>query len=134
MSTSQKPPGSPRQSREQDTNSLPQDSRLFTPEPRLTFPASPTNQAHLHPVLFSLHFQLVAASTYNSFPFPAHFLGFPGGSDDKESACNAGALGSVPGSGRSPGAGNSNLLQASCLGNPPDRGAWWAAVHGVGHD
>ena len=49
----------------------------------------------------------------------------------KESACNAGDTGSIPGSGRSPGEGNSNPLQDSCLGNPMDRGAWWATVHGV---
>ena len=45
-------------------------------------------------------------------------LGFPGGSDDKESACNAGDLGSIPGSGRSPGEGNGNLLLDSCLEIP----------------
>ena len=55
--------------------------------------------------------------------------GFPGGSDGKESACNVGDLGSVPGLGRSPGEGNSNPLQYSCLGNPMDRGAWWATDH-----
>ena len=55
---------------------------------------------------------------------------FPGGSDGKDSACNAGDLGSIPGSVRSPG-GNGNPLQYSCLENPMDRGAWWAAVHGV---
>ena len=48
----------------------------------------------------------------------------PGGSDGKESACNAGDLGSVPGLGRSPGEGNGNQLQYSCLENPMDRGAW----------
>ena len=47
------------------------------------------------------------------------------------SACNAGDLGSIPGSGRSSGEGNGNPLQYSCLENPMDRGAWWAAVHGV---
>ena len=51
--------------------------------------------------------------------------GFPGDSDGKESACNAGDLGSVPGLGRSPGGGHDNLLQYSCLENPMDRGAWW---------
>ena len=40
-------------------------------------------------------------------------------------------VGSIPGSGKSPGGGNSNPLQYSCLGNPMDRGAWWATVHGV---
>ena len=58
-------------------------------------------------------------------------LGFPGGSDSKESAYNAGDLGSIPGSGRSPGEGNGYPLQYSCLENPMDRGAWWAIVHGV---
>ena len=58
-------------------------------------------------------------------------MGFPGGSDSKESACNAGDLGSIPGSGRSPGEENGNLLQYSCLGNPMDRGVWRATVHGV---
>ena len=49
----------------------------------------------------------------------------------KASACNAGDLGSIPGLGRSPGEGNSNPLQYSCLENPMDRGVWWAIVHGV---
>ena len=57
--------------------------------------------------------------------------GFPGGSDDKDSAGNVGDLGSIPGSGRSPGEGNGNPLQYSCLENPMDREAWWATVHGV---
>ena len=64
-------------------------------------------------------------------------LGFPGGSEVKASACNAGDLGSTPGSGRSPGEGNGNPLQCSCLENPMDGGAWWATVHGsqrVGHN
>ena len=52
----------------------------------------------------------------------------PGG---KESACSARHLGSIPGSGRSCGEGNSYSLQYSCLENPMDRGAWWAIVHGV---
>ena len=51
-------------------------------------------------------------------------LGFPGGSDGKASACNLGDPGSIPGSGRSPGEGNGNPLQHSCLENPMDRGAW----------
>ena len=57
--------------------------------------------------------------------------GFPGGSDSKESACNAGVSGSIPGSGRSPGGGNGNPVQDSCLENSTDREAWWATVHGV---
>ena len=59
------------------------------------------------------------------------YVGFPGGSDSKESTCNAGDSGLIPGSRRSPGEGNGNLLQYSCLGNPMIRGAWWATVHGV---
>ena len=58
-------------------------------------------------------------------------LGFPGGSEVKASACHAGDLGSIPGLGRSPGEGNGNPLQYSCLENPMDGGAWWATVHGV---
>ena len=58
-------------------------------------------------------------------------MGFPGGSDGKESACNVGDLGSVPGLGRSPGKGNGNLLQYSCLENSMNRGVWQATVHGV---
>ena len=54
-----------------------------------------------------------------------------GGSDSKESACNAGDRGSIPGLGRSPGKGNGNPLQYSCLENSMDRGAWWATVHEV---
>ena len=51
--------------------------------------------------------------------------------DGKESACSTGDLGSIPGLGRSPGEGNGNPLQYPCLENLMDRGAWWAAVHGV---
>ena len=57
--------------------------------------------------------------------------GFPGDSEVKVSACNAGDLGLIPGSGRSPGEGNGNPLQYSCLENPMDGGVWWATVHGV---
>ena len=57
--------------------------------------------------------------------------GFPGGSDDTESACNAGDLGFIPGLGRSPGEGNGNPLQYSLLENARDRTTWQTAVHGV---
>ena len=60
-----------------------------------------------------------------------NYVQFPGGSEVKASACNAGDLGSIPGSGRSPGEGNGNPLQYSCLENPTYGGAWWATVHGV---
>ena len=58
-------------------------------------------------------------------------MGFPGGSEVKASACNAGDLGSIPGSGRFPAEGNDNPLQYSCLENPMDGGACWATVHVV---
>ena len=57
--------------------------------------------------------------------------GFPGGSEVKVSAYNVGDLGLTPGSGRSPGEGNGNPLQYSCLENPMDGGAWWTTVNGV---
>ena len=61
--------------------------------------------------------------------------GFPAGSDDKASACNEGDPGSIPGMGRSPGEGNGNPLQYSCLENPMDRGAWWLqGSQRVGHN
>ena len=61
-------------------------------------------------------------------------MDFPSGSAVKESTCNAGAvgdMGSIPELGKSPGGGNGNPLQYSCLENPMDRGAWWATVHRV---
>ena len=59
------------------------------------------------------------------------FMGFPHSSLGKESPCDAGDRGSVPGSGRSPGERNGNPLQYSCLENPMDRRAWWATIHEV---
>ena len=56
---------------------------------------------------------------------------FPGGSDSKESTCNAGDPGFGPGLGRYPGGKNGNPLQYSCLENPMDGGAWWATAHGI---
>ena len=58
-------------------------------------------------------------------------MGLPGWLSGKESACQAGNAGSIPGSERSLGEGNGNPLQYSCLGNPMDRGPRWATVHGV---
>ena len=63
--------------------------------------------------------------------FPHSALGFPGDSEGKVSACNAGDMGSIPESRRSPGEGNGNPHQYSCLENSIDGGAWWATVHGV---
>ena len=58
-------------------------------------------------------------------------LGFPGGAVIKNPPANTGDVGSIPGSGRSPGGGRGNLLQYSCLENSMDRGAWRATVHGA---
>ena len=58
-------------------------------------------------------------------------MGFPDGSVVKNLPADAGDAGSIPGSGRSTGEGNANPLQYSCLGDPMDRGAWWATVLGV---
>ena len=62
---------------------------------------------------------------------PVNTSSFPGGSDGKAFACNAGDLGSIPGSGRSPEERNGNPLQYSCLENSRDGGDWPAIVHGV---
>ena len=67
--------------------------------------------------------ELVVSMKIRCFP--------PGGLDSKESSCNAGDMGSIPGSGRFPGEGNGNLLQYSCLGNLMDKAAWQATVHGI---
>ena len=61
------------------------------------------------------------------------FKGPPQWLSSKQSTCNAGDVGSIPGSGRFPGGGNGNPLQYSRVGNPMDGGAWWATVHGVGN-
>ena len=58
----------------------------------------------------------------SSFKQITIYLGLPSWHNSKESACNAGDMGLIPGSGRAPGEGNGNLLQYSCLGNPMDRG------------
>ena len=63
--------------------------------------------------------------------FLSHWQSLLAGSDGKDSACNVGDPGLIPGLGRSPGEGNGNPLQYSSLGNPRDRGAWWAILHGV---
>ena len=74
---------------------------------------------------------LTVRQAFVSFATVYHFNGFPGGSVVKNPPANAGDVGSVPGLGRSPGEGNGNPLQYSCLGNPMDKGAWRATVHGV---
>ena len=79
---------------------------------------------------------IIWGAQYNHKGPPAHSaavspLGCPGGLGSKESACNAGDPGSIPGLGKSPGEGNGNPLQYSCLENPMDRRAWQATAHGV---
>ena len=63
--------------------------------------------------------------------FYLHLWGFPGGSDGRESSCNARDSSLTPGWGRSPSKGNGNSFQYSCLENSMDREAWWAIVHEV---
>ena len=63
--------------------------------------------------------------------WPYILFGFLGGSESKESACNAGETDSIPGLGKPPGGGYDNPVQFSCLENPIDRRAWWGTVHGV---
>ena len=70
-------------------------------------------------------------NNYRIYMYRCIYIKRPYSSDGKESACNAGYLGSIPGSGRSPREGNDNPLQYSCLENSMGRGAWWAAVRGV---
>ena len=78
--------------------------------------------AHCADVLSHVTFRV-----FYCVPHP-YIWGFPGSSEVKASACNAGELGSIPGLGRSPGEGNDTPLQYSCLGNPINRGAWQATV------
>ena len=76
----------------------------------------------------------IAYRTENKSASPMSYLGFPGGTVVKNPPANAGDTGdtgSIPGLGRSPEGGHGNPLQYSCLGNSMDRGAWWAAVHGI---
>ena len=75
----------------------------------------------------------MSTSTYGTLD--ATSVSCPGGSGGTESACNAGDLGSIPVSGRSPGGSRGNSLQCSCLGNPMDEeGAWGLSVHGVAEE
>ena len=74
---------------------------------------------------------VIVWATVSSFCISRALTGFPGGSEGKASGCNARDRGSIPGQGRSPGEGNGNPLQYSCLENPRPGGAWWATVHGT---
>ena len=84
-------------------------------------------------LLFALYYGLfiIIIMTSESWKKPSLFKGFPGGLYGEEPAYIAGDPSSIPGLGRSPGGGNGNPLQDSCLENPTDRGAWWATVYGV---
>ena len=77
------------------------------------------------------HLKILLKSKFSPLIIKIAYQGFPGGSDSKESACNAGNPALIPGLGRSPGEGNGNPHQYSCLENPMDRGAWRAIVHGI---
>ena len=97
-------------------------------------------QCHLPPAMQESPVQFLGQEDSlgrNILPIPV-FSGLPGGSDGEESTCNAGNLGSISGSGRTPGGGHGNPRQYSCLENPKDRGAWWATqsigLQRVGHD
>ena len=76
-------------------------------------------------------FSRVVGSSGEGLLIAQDVMGFPGGSDGKQSACNAGDPASILVSGRSLGEGNGNQLQYSCLENPMGGGAWWATVHWV---
>ena len=76
--------------------------------------------------IYSFKYNRYINIKYNNFQ-----MGFPGCSDSKESACNMGDMGLIPGLERSPRRGHGNPLQYSCLENYMDRGAWWATVHRV---
>ena len=75
--------------------------------------------------------QVVSTSYSEALQKKERKRGFPGGSEVKASASNVGDPGSIPGFGRSPGEGNGNPLQCSCLENPMNGIAWWAAIYGV---
>ena len=89
--------------------------------PQLHFPIAEVQEKDI-----SMGLRLVPVASYvcQGLKGPFAFGGFPGGSEVKASACNAGDPGSIPGSGRSPGEGNGNPLQYSCLENPMEEGAW----------
>ena len=68
---------------------------------------------------------------YDKHTHLSNLTGYPGGTTVKTPSASVGDVGLIPGWGRSPGGGNGNALQYSRLGNPKDRGGWWATVHGV---
>ena len=94
----------------------------FTADSRPTFEFSPALYWN-HKNFFGLILHLLKLQFWFKIIYSAQWL--------KNPPANSGDVGSIPGSGRSPGEGNGNPLQYSCLENPMDRGAWWATVHGV---
>ena len=107
--------------RQEYWSGLPLPSPGDPPKPGIK-PMSPAWQADSLPLSHLQSLKLALSTAYRT----AYC-----GSDGKESACNAGVMGSTPGSGRSPGERNGNPLQDSCLGNPTDKRAWQATVHEV---
>ena len=79
----------------------------------------------------NIHFQKLNFKIFKYFKIYLYKVEFPGGSEDKASACHVGDPGLIPGLGRSSGEGNGKPLQYSCLENPMDRGSWRAIVHRV---
>ena len=88
-------------------------------------------QLYMHPILYIHTFLYIHIVCVCACVCIYIYMGFTGGSDGKESACSAGDPGSIPEWERSPGGGNGNPLQYSCLKNPMAGGARWATVHGV---
>ena len=86
---------------------------------------------HTHPLTLKFPGIFADELILGGFNYLGFLCSFPGGSDGKESACNMGNLGLIPWLGISPGEGNGNPLQYSCLESPMDGGAWQATVHGV---
>ena len=105
---------------------LPLGLCLDHPAPQPSCPSRSSQNARLGPLCYT-----VTSHQLSVLHMIVYIWGFPGGSEVKTSACNAGDLGSIPGLGKSPGEGNGNPLQYSCLKNPMYGGAFWATVHGV---
>ena len=79
----------------------------------------------------STEWKSITQLSYGKLIFAPYTMGFSGGSEVKNLPANAGDMGSITGLGRSPGEGNGNALQYSCLEDPMDRGAWWATANEV---
>ena len=97
------------------------------------FPSQKTRTRHLDHLkeCWFLQGLLLISYIYSAPDTGSIFSVLAIGSEGKESVCNVGGLGSIPGSGRSRGEGNGNPFRYSCLENPTDRGVWWATVHRV---